>query len=53
MNPAIENMLTRRSIRKYKPDMIPTDIIKKNSRSRNICRNGKKQNVTDYISCNR
>ncbi len=29
MNPAIENMLTRRSIRKYKPDMIPTDIIKK------------------------
>lgn len=26
---AIENLLTRRSIRKYKPDMIPEDILEK------------------------
>ena len=26
---AIENLLTRRSIRKYKPNMIPEDILEK------------------------
>lgn len=27
MNEALENLLTRRSIRKYKPDMVPQEII--------------------------
>ena len=27
MNPTIQNILTRRSIRKYKPDMLPREII--------------------------
>ncbi|MGN0621617.1 MAG: nitroreductase [Porcipelethomonas sp.] len=29
MGNAIENMITRRSIRKYKPDMVPKEIIEK------------------------
>lgn len=27
MNEAMENLLTRRSIRKYKPDMVPADVL--------------------------
>ncbi len=29
MNEAIENMITRRSIRKYKPDAIPEDVLER------------------------
>ena len=27
MNEVIEKIVTRRSVRKYKPDMVPSDII--------------------------
>ena len=27
MSEAMENLLTRRSVRKYKPDMVPKDVI--------------------------
>lgn len=50
---AIENLLTRRSIRKYKPDMIPEDILEKILTAGTYAATGMGRQSPIIIGCNR
>jgi len=51
MKDLLELMKTRRSVRKYKPDMIPQDVLVPHHNSRNLFRHRKKLAVTYYHCC--
>ncbi len=46
MSKVLEEMKTRRSIRKFKPDIIPQDILDRMIKGRNLC--GKRQRRTEH-----
>lgn len=50
MKDLLELMKTRRSVRKYKPDMIPQDVLDRIT-SRNLFRHRKKLAVAYYHCC--